>query len=147
MAQQLTKDPYVFQHLGWGEKLAESGLEDALMDRPQDTLMELGRGMTFVGRQVRFTVDGVDRWIDLLLFHTEQLRYVVIELKVEEFEAESVGQLGAYVVMVDDLLRKPAIHAPTIGLLLCTGKVVHDELARQASLLADAPQTNDSAAE
>ena len=187
LAQQLTKDPYVFQHLGLGEELAERGLEDALMDRLQDTLMELGRGMTFVGRRVRFTVDGVDRWVDLLLFHTEQLRYIVIELKVEEFEAEFVGQLGAYVVMVDDRLRKPAIHAPTIGLLLCTGKrvatvryalaasaapiavapwqglpddaraalpsveeleaVVQDELARQASLHAGAPQTEDPATE
>ena len=64
LAQQLTKDPYVFQHLGLREELAERGLEDALMNRLQDTLMELGRGMTFVGTQVRFTVAGVDRWID-----------------------------------------------------------------------------------
>ncbi|MDR1213694.1 MAG: PDDEXK nuclease domain-containing protein [Propionibacteriaceae bacterium] len=121
-AQQMTKDPYVFQHVGLAHGLAERDLEQSLIDRIQDTLLELGRGMALVGRQVRLTVDGVDRYLDLLMFHTEQLRYVVIELKVTEFEPEYLGALGAYVTMVDGLVRNPAIHAPTIGLLLCTGK-------------------------
>jgi hypothetical protein len=56
------------------------------------------------------------------LFHVVQLRYVVIELKVGAFEAGHLGQLGAYVAMVDDLLRRPGLHRPTVGILLCTGK-------------------------
>lgn len=92
------------------------------MDRLQHTLLELGRGMALAGRQVRLTVDGVDRFIDLPLFHVEQLRYVVIELKVGEFEPEHMGQLSTYVAMVDDLVRNKQLHAPTVGLVLCTGK-------------------------
>jgi hypothetical protein len=71
---------------------------------------------------VRFTVDGVDWHVDLLLFHVEQLRYVVVELKMTDFDPAFTGQLGMYVAMVDDLVRRPQIHAPTVGLLLCTGK-------------------------
>lgn len=121
LAQQLTKDPYVFDHVTVSARCAERSVEQALMDRLQDTLLELGRGMTFVGRQVRFTVDGVDRHVDLLMFHVEQLRYVVVELKVGPFEPGHLGQLGMYVAMVDDRLRRPDLHAPTVGLLLCTG--------------------------
>lgn len=122
LAQQLTKDPYVFEVSALTQRITEHGLEQALIDRLQHTLLELGRGMTLAGRQVRLTVDGVDRFIDLLFFHVEQLRYVVVELKVSEFEPEHLGQLSTYVEMVDDLVRKPAVHASTVGLLLCTGK-------------------------
>jgi predicted nuclease of restriction endonuclease-like (RecB) superfamily len=122
LAQQMTKDPYIFEHVGLTSRLLERDLEQALINRIQDTLMELGRCMAFVGRQVRLTVDGVDRYLDLLMFHIEQLRYVVIELKVTDFEPEYLGALGTYVTMVDGIIRNPAIHAPTIGLLLCTGK-------------------------
>ncbi|MDR2896040.1 MAG: PDDEXK nuclease domain-containing protein [Propionibacteriaceae bacterium] len=128
LAQQMVKDPYVFQQLGYQQKLSELELEDALMDRIQDTLMELGRGITFVGRQVRFTVDDLDLYVDLLFFHAVQLRYVVVELKVAAFKPEMLGQLGTYIAAVDEALRVPEIHAPTIGLLLCTGK--RDRLVR-----------------
>jgi hypothetical protein len=98
------------------------------MDRLQDTLLELGRGMAFVGRQVRLTVpddesDAVDEFfVDLLFFHVEQLRYVVVELKVGTFEPAHLGQLGTYVAIVDDQYRRHEIHAPTVGILLCTGR-------------------------
>lgn len=122
LAQQLTKDPYLFEVAALNRRLTEHDLEQSLMDRLQHTLLELGRGMTLAGRQVRLTVDGVDRYIDLLLFHVEQLRYIVIELKVVDFEPEHLGQLSTYVAMVDGMVRNRALHAPTVGLLLCTGK-------------------------
>ena len=128
LAQQLVKGPYVFEHLGLLERKAERDVEQALMDRLQDTMLELGRGMAFVGRQVRLTVpddhsDHVDEfYVDLLFFHVTQLRYVVVELKVGKFEPAHIGQLGTYVAIVDDQYRRPEIHAPTVGILLCTGK-------------------------
>lgn len=128
LAQQLVKDPYVFEHLALVEKVAERDVEQALMDRLQDTMLELGRGMAFVGRQVRLSVpdDVSDRieefYIDLLFFHVEQLRYVVVELKIGSFEPAHLGQLGTYVAIVDDQFRRTEIHSPTIGILLCTGK-------------------------
>lgn len=125
LARQLVKDPYVFEHLGIVSTRLERDVEQALMDRLQDTLLELGRGMALVGRQVHLPLDGGAEFvIDLLLFHVEQLRYVVVELKVGDFAPAHLGQLGAYVAAVDGELRRPEVHAPTVGILLCTGKNV-----------------------
>jgi len=128
LAQQMVKDPYVFEHLALVKSLSERDVEQALMDRLQDTMLELGRGMAFVGRQVRLTVldEDTDRSsefvVDLLFFHWEQLRFVVVELKVGPFDPAHLGQLGFYVAVVDDQYRRPEIHRPTVGILLCTGK-------------------------
>ena len=121
LAQQLTKDPYVLDFIALNGDAAERELEQALVERIIDTLRELGAGFAFVGRQVHFDVDGDDFFIDLLFFHTEQLRYVVIELKTSKFKPEHLGQLGFYVSLVDDRLRR-TMHAPTVGLLLCADK-------------------------
>ncbi len=145
LAQQLVKDPYVFEHLGLVKTLAERDVEQALMDRLQATMLELGHGMAFVGRQVRLTVPGdpgqpVEEFhLDLLFFHVTQLRYVVVELKVGDFSPAHLGQLGFYVTVIDDQYRQPAIHAPTVGILLCTGKagpVVRYSLASTAAPVA-----------
>lgn len=60
LARAMIKHPYVFEHVALTDPLVERDVEEALMNRLQDTMMELGRGMAFVGRQVRFTVDGAD---------------------------------------------------------------------------------------
>ena len=123
LARQLVKDPYVFEHLAAVGTRRERDVEQALMDRLQDTLLELGRGMALVGRQLRLPLhDGAEFVLDLLLFHVEQLRYVVVELKVGTFAPAFLGQLGAYVAAVDGELRRPDLHAPTVGILLCTGR-------------------------
>lgn len=121
LAQQITKDPYVLDFLAVDSDVKERGLEQALVDRIIDTLRELGDGFAFVGRQVHFDVEGDDFFVDLLFFHVEQLRYVVIELKTGKFKPEYLGQLGFYVALVDDKLRRPQ-HAETVGLLLVTNK-------------------------
>lgn len=93
------------------------------MDRLRDTLMELGHGMALVGRQFRPPLgDGDEFIIDLLFFDIEQLRYVVVELKVGPSTTAHPGQLGANVAVVDGELRSLATHAPTAGIRLCTGK-------------------------
>jgi predicted nuclease of restriction endonuclease-like (RecB) superfamily len=121
LAQQITKDPYVLDFLAVDGDASERELEQALVDRIIDTLRELGEGFAFVGRQVHFDIDGDDFFVDLLFFHVEQLRYVVIELKTGRFKPEYLGQLGFYVSLVDDRLRRPQ-HADTVGLLLVTEK-------------------------
>ena len=120
LAQHAVKDSYVFEHLDPGEQLAERDREQALMDRIQDTLLELGRDMAFVGRQYRIEVGGDEFFVDLLFFHVTQLRYVVVELKVGEFQPAHLGQIGTYVAMVDGEIRRPDLHAKTVGILLCT---------------------------
>jgi len=121
LAQQITKDPYVLDFLAVDGDASERELEQALVDRIIDTLRELGEGFAFVGRQVHFDIDGDDFFVDLLFFHVEQLRYVVIELKTGRFKPEHLGQLGFYVALVDDRLRRPQ-HADTVGLLLVSSK-------------------------
>lgn len=121
------KDPYVFGHLALVARRDERAVVQALMDRQQETLLEFGRGMAFVGRQVRLTAPYVndsvaELYVDLLLFLTEQLRHVVVELG--NFEAAHLGQLGTHVAIVDDQYRRPAIHAPTVDILLCPGSPV-----------------------
>ncbi|OUE32050.1 hypothetical protein BFL35_02230 [Clavibacter michiganensis] len=138
LARQLTKDPYVLDFLAVDGDARERELEQALVDRIIDTLRELGEGFAFVGRQVHFDVEGEDFFVDLLFFHVEQLRYVVIELKTGRFRPEQLGQLGFYVALVDERLRRPH-HAETVGLLLVAGKadaVVRYSLAGQRAPVA-----------
>ena len=136
LAQQLTKDPLVLSFLGLTGKVAERDLEQAVMDKLTSMLLELGHGFAFVGRQVHFDVAGDDFYVDLLFFHVEQLRYVVVELKVGAFTPEFAGKLGFYVSLVDSELRKPA-HAPTVGLLLCADR--NDTVVRYSLGATNAP--------
>jgi predicted nuclease of restriction endonuclease-like (RecB) superfamily len=136
-AREIVRDPYVFDFLDLTERSTERALEQALTDRLQDTLAELGPGFAFVGRQHRFTVDDQDFHVDLLLFHAPTVRYVVVELKVGRFRHEYAGQLGFYVAIVDDQLRNPAVHAPTVGILLCTSST--ENTVKYALRAANAP--------
>ena len=139
LAQQVVKDSYVFEHLDPGKQIAERDREQVLMDRIQNTLLELGRDMAFVGRQYRIEVGGDEFFVDLLFFHVTQLRYVVVELKVGKFQPAHVGQIGTYVAMVDGEVRDPNVHAKTVGILLCTernGATLDYALASTASPIA-----------
>ncbi|HEY3514611.1 MAG TPA: PDDEXK nuclease domain-containing protein [Kribbella sp.] len=144
LAQELTRDPYVFDFLDITAASTERNLEQGLIDSLQRTLSAFGRGFSFVGRQVHFDVDGKDFYIDLLFFHTEQVRYVVVELKIGPFEPQYTGQLGFYVSVVEDQLRRPELHAPTVGILLCAernDRVVRYALAGAAHPIAVADYT------
>ncbi|MEO8221847.1 MAG: PDDEXK nuclease domain-containing protein [Specibacter sp.] len=89
------------------------------------TCRNLGPGKpAFVGRQVHFDVDGDDFYLDLLFFHVEQLRYVVIELKTGKFKPDHIGQLQFYIALVEDRLRREA-HAPTVEILVCGSRKDH----------------------
>lgn len=146
LAGQLAKDPYVFDFLDMTGAVAERDLEQALMDRIVETLRELGTGFAFVGRQVHFDVDGDDFFVDLLFFHTEQLRYVVVELKTGKFQPAYAGQLGFYVAVVDDKMRRD-FHRPTVGILICGSRNDHTvryALGRTASPMAVSTYTYDA---
>ena len=129
-AQELTKDPYALAFLAVDGDASERELEQRLVDRILDTMRELGPGFAFVGRQVHFDIEGDDFYVDLLFFHVEQLRYVVIELKTSKFDPRDTGQLGFYVAIVDDRLRIPDKHQATVGILLVAGK--NDTVVRYA---------------
>ena len=145
LAHQMAKDPYNFEFLGLSGEVAERELENALTSRITVTLQELGPGFSFVGRQVHFDVDGDDYYVDLLLFHIEQLRYVVIELKTGKFQPEYAGKLNFYVALVDDVLRRE-YHNETVGILICGTKndrSVRYSLGRSTLPMAVAAYTYD----
>lgn len=132
----MTRDPYVLDFLAVDGDLDERKLERALVQRIEETLREFGTGFAFVGRQVHFDVDGNDFFVDLLFFHVEQLRYVVVELKTGEFRPDNIGQLSFYVTLVEDRLRRDT-HAATVGLLLVAGK--NDAVVRYSLGTSSAP--------
>ena len=121
MANQIFKDPYLFDFLGTDMPRREIEIERQLTEHIQNFLLELGQGFAFVGRQVHFEVGGDDFYIDLLFYHLKLRCYVVIELKTGDFETGFVSQLNMYQNVVNDILRHPDDN-PTIGLLLVKGK-------------------------
>ena len=121
LAQQSTRDPYLFDFVGAADVRRESDLQRALVQHVERFLLELGQGFAFVGQQVRLTIGDDEFYADLLFYHLKLRCYVVIELKVGKFDPSFLGQLGMYMAAVDDLLRHPD-DKPTIGLLLCKTK-------------------------
>jgi len=118
LAQQLLKDPYTFDFLSLTEDYNERELESALTDHITKFLLELGAGFAFVGRQKILQVGARDFFLDLLFYHTKLHCYVVVELKMDEFEPEYAGKLNFYLKAVDEQLRGERDEA-TIGILLC----------------------------
>ncbi|MBQ6473277.1 MAG: DUF1016 family protein [Victivallales bacterium] len=121
LAQEVTKDPYTFDFVALAPRYREKELKDALMAHIERFLLELGQGFMLVGREYRLEIGSREKVADLLFFHMNLNRYIVVEVKTTEFEAEHLGQLGLYVSAVNHLLKKPS-HEPTIGLLVCKTK-------------------------
>ncbi len=118
---QVLKDPYNLDFLGLSEDVAERELERSLLAHLEKFLLELGVGFAFVGRQYHLEVGGQDFYIDLLFYHVRLHRYVVIELKTEEFRPEFVGKMGFYLAAVDDSLRGEP-DEPSVGIILCKSR-------------------------
>ena len=121
LAQQLIKDPYNFDFLTIRKDAQERELENALVNHIRDFLLELGVGFAFMGSQYAITVDDKEYRIDLLFYHTQLRCYVVIDLKMGEFEPEFAGKMNFYVSAVDDRLRRGDDQS-TIGIVLCKTK-------------------------
>ena len=115
------KDPYIFDFISLKNEYKEKELESAMLNRIKDVLIELGKGFSFVGNQYKIIVGGQEFFIDLLFYHLELRRYVVVELKASSFKPEYTGQIGFYVTAVDEQLKKEHDNS-TIGLLLCQDK-------------------------
>lgn len=115
------QDTYFLDFLGLEGNFSEKDLENAILRELERFLLELGVGFAFVARQKRITVDGADFNIDLLLYHRELRRLVVIELKLGKFMPADFGQTEFYLRWLDKYERKPWEESP-IGLILCSEK-------------------------
>lgn len=132
LAKETLKDPYNFDFLTLSEGYRERELEDALTSNITKFLLELGQGFAFVGRQVPIQVGQKEIYLDLLFYHLELRCYVVIELKVCEFDPAFTGQLGVYVAAINHQKKKETDNQ-TIGLLICKTK---DDVMAEYSLEA-----------
>ena len=131
LAQELTKDPYNFAFTGITTKYNERKLKDALLNNITKFLLELGTGFAYVGKEYRLQIGEKEKFIDLLFYNLSLSCYVVVEVKIGEFDFADVGQLGGYVVSCNHILRKQGRDNPTIGLLICKQK---DNLVAQYAL-------------
>ena len=132
------KDPYVLEFLQLQENtsLQESELEQALMDKLQQFLLELGKGFAFVARQKRISTETKHFYIDLVFYNYLLKCFVLIDLKIRELLHEDVGQMDMYVRLYEDKYKSPDDN-PTIGLILCTHK---DHTIVKYSMLSESKQ-------
>lgn len=121
LARDLLKDPYSFDFLTLTEDAQERHVQSGLLEHLREFLIELGVGFAFVGSRYHLEVGGKDYYLDLLFYHLRLRAFVVIELKVTEFEPEHLGKMNFYLSAVDAKLRDPQ-DRPTLGLILCPSK-------------------------
>jgi predicted nuclease of restriction endonuclease-like (RecB) superfamily len=119
----IIRDPYVFEFLGLRSQdvMAESDLEDALLDHLQDFLLELGHGICFEARQKRILIGDEYFFIDLVFYHRVLKCHILVELKTDAFQHEHLGQLNTYVAYYKKHQMTTG-DQPPIGILLCTRK-------------------------
>ena len=118
-AKEILKDPYHFDFLSMKSEYDEHGLEEALVSNITQFLLELGKGFSFVGRQMELQMPGGQTFFpDLVFYHIPQHRYVIIELKAVKYIPEFAGKLNFYVTAADELLRGEGDN-PSVGLIIC----------------------------
>jgi predicted nuclease of restriction endonuclease-like (RecB) superfamily len=119
----LIKDPYVLEFTGLpqSERYLESDLEQALIDKLREFLLELGKGFAFMARQQRITLDGKHYWIDLVFYNRLTHSFVLIDLKVGALTHQDLGQMQMYVNYYQREITAPDENPP-IGIVLCTDK-------------------------
>ena len=136
--QSILKDPYILEFLNMKESHSyqESEIEQILIDKLKDFMLELGKGFSFVARQKRITSGGRSYYIDLVLYNYILNCFVLIDLKTGELTAGDVGQMDFYVRLFEDKVKKESDN-PTIGIILCSKR---DENVVKYSVLDDSKQ-------
>lgn len=122
-AQDVIKDPYILEFLGLDEKsdYSENKLETEIINKLEMFLLELGKGFTFVGRQVRFTFDERHFRVDLVFYNRLLKCFVLIDLKIGEVTHQDLGQMQMYVNYYDRCIKLPDEN-DTIGIIICKDK-------------------------
>ena len=122
-ALDVLKDPYVLEFLDLPQapQLQENQLEQAIIDKLQHFLLELGRGFSFVARQKRMRFDDKDFYVDLVFYNYLLKCFVLIDLKIGELTHQDIGQMDGYVRMYEAHSKVEGDN-PTIGLILCSEK-------------------------
>lgn len=117
------KDPYVLEFLDIPDvhPFREADLEQAIIDKLQAFLLELGKGFAFVARQKRISTETKDFYIDLVFYNYILKCFVLVDLKTQELTHQDIGQMDMYVRLYEDNVKVPEDN-PTVGIILCTEK-------------------------
>lgn len=121
LANNMMKEPYVFDLIELTEDYKEKELENKMLNRLKNILLEFGSGFSFVGNQYKITVDNQDFYIDLLFYHIKLKCYIAVELKVVEFKPEFASKMGFYLTALDEEVKDENDN-PSIGIILCQNK-------------------------
>ena len=137
-ALEFVKDPFVLEFMGikQNDGHLESDVEKAIINNLQKFLLEMGKGFSFVGRQMRICTETTDFYIDLVFYNFILKCFVLIDLKTSKLTHQDIGQMDMYVRMFDDLKRREDDN-PTIGIIFCTDK---DETMVKYSVLHENQQ-------
>jgi predicted nuclease of restriction endonuclease-like (RecB) superfamily len=121
--EDVIKDPYILEFTGLPEfaQYSETELEQRLIDKLESFLLELGKGFTFVGRQVRFTFDEQHFRVDLVFYNRLLKCFVLIDLKIGRLTHQDLGQMQMYVNYYDRFVKLPEENQ-SIGIILCRSK-------------------------
>lgn len=103
------------------EDYKERELENKMLEKLKNVLLELGNGFSFVGNQYKITIDDQDFYIDLLFYHIKLKCYIALELKVTEFKPEFASKMGFYLTALDEVVKDESDN-PSIGIILCQNK-------------------------
>ena len=119
----IIRDPYIFEFLGLkpAEVIEEADLESALIGKLQEFLLELGGGFCFEARQKRILIGDTYGFVDLVFYHRTLKCHILIDLKLEKFSHENIGQLNTYVSWYRKNMMSEDDNPP-VGILLCTKK-------------------------
>jgi len=112
------RDPYVLDFLNLKNMYSEKDLESSIIREIESFILELGIGFTFVARQKRMIIDGLDFKLDLLFYHRKLKRLVAIELKLGKFKPQYKGQMELYLRWLEKYEMEDGEEQP-IGLILC----------------------------
>lgn len=122
VAGEALKDPVVTEFLGMPDKYSEGELEDRIFDHIQDFMLEMGKGFTFHGRQVRCVIGDHSYYADLAFYNRFTRSFFVIDLKLKKVGHDELGQMQTYINYFDRKVKLPEEN-PTIGILLTSEKV------------------------
>ncbi len=138
LPQHIIKDPYVLEFLALKPNKAfyENELEQGLIDKLQEFLLELGKGFSFVKRQYRISAEDEHFYVDLVFYNYILKCFLLIDLKTGKLTHQDIGQMDMYVRFFEDKVKGESDN-PTIGLILCLEK---NKALAKYSLLSDSKQ-------
>ncbi len=121
--EDVLKTPYILDFLGLDEKsdYSETEFETAIITKIEHFLLEMGKGFLFQGRQVRFSFDDENFFVDLVLYNRILQCFVLVDLKIGKLKHQDIGQMQMYVNYYDRYVKQD-FEKPSIGIIICKDK-------------------------